>query len=92
MKTALLKLTGKPFNFHCFRASGATFVAAVAPERARMASGVLHHSRPSTTDKYYIKGRKHQSFRIYQSAVKDIIARGRRRRSRAAHDKAQAGW
>jgi len=82
VKRTLLKRTRKAFNFHCFRASAATFISDVAPERARMASGVLHHSRPSTTHKYYIKGRKRQAFRIYQSAVRDIIARGRRRRSR----------
>jgi hypothetical protein len=90
VKAALLKPGRKPFNFHCFRASAGTFIAAVAPERTRMASGVLHHSRLSTTDKYYIKGHKHQAFRIYQNAVKDIIAKGRRRRSRTVQDKAQA--
>ena len=81
VKTELLERTGKPFNFHCFRASAATFISEVAPERARMIPGVLHHSGPSTGEKYYIKGRKRQAFQIYQRAVKDIIARARRRRS-----------
>jgi integrase len=82
VKRSLRKRTRKLFNFHCFRASAATFISEVAPERAHMASGVLHHSRLSTTDKYYVKGRKRQAFQIYQSAVRDIIARGRSRRSR----------
>ncbi len=82
VKAAIRKRAGKEFNFHLFRHASATFISEIAPERTRMASGVLHHSRLSTTDKYYIKGRKRQAFRRFQQAVKGIIAKGRRKRSR----------
>jgi hypothetical protein len=88
VKTELLERMDKPFNFHCFRVSAATFISEVVPERARMASGVLHHGRFGTTEKYYIKGHKRQAFRIYQSVVKDIIARGRKRRLRTDQNRA----
>lgn len=82
VKRLLLRRTGKPFNFHCFRHSCATFIADVAPERARMASSILHHSRRSTTEKHYVKARKRMAFRRYQEAVRAVVAKGRRRARR----------
>lgn len=79
VKAAIRRHAGKEFNFHLFRHSCATFISENAPERTRMASGVLHHARLSTTEKFYVKGRKRQSFRHYQKAVRDIVAKGRRR-------------
>jgi hypothetical protein len=85
--TAMLKRTKIKFNFHLFRHSAATFVSEITPGRTRMVSGVLHHARLSTANKYYIKGQKRHSFRQYQSAVRDIVAKGRRRKTQAAFKK-----
>lgn len=78
VKRLLLQRTGKAFNFHCFRHSCGTFIADVAPEQARIASSVLHHSRRSTTEKHYVKGRKRSAFRRYHEAVRAVLAKARR--------------
>ena len=87
VKQAVLKRTGKAFNFHLFRHACATFISEIAPERTRIASGVLHHGRLSTTNKYYIKGQKRLAFRRYHKAVRDLVAKAQSRIARRAKKK-----
>jgi integrase len=82
VKAAILKRAGKAFNFHLFRHSAATFISEASPDLTRIASGVLHHSRVSTTDKHYIKGQKRRAFRHYQKGVRGILVNARRRQKR----------
>ncbi len=87
VKSAILKRTRQHFNFHLFRHTAATFISETTPERTRMAAGVLHHARVSTTDKYYIHGQRRRAFKTYQSGVRDLVAKGRRRKTRATNKK-----
>ena len=82
VKAAIRRRTKKSFNFHLFRHSAATFISETKPEQTRMATGVLHHSRLRMTDKHYIRGTKRRAFKLFQSAVREVIAKGRRKRSR----------
>lgn len=82
VKRAIRSRTGKDFNFNLFRHGAATFISETKPEQTRMATGVLHHSRLRTTDKYYIRGTKRRAFRLFQRAVREVVAKERRKRSR----------
>lgn len=82
MRAAIHRETGRHFNFHLFRHSAATFIAEMRPEQTRMAAGVLHHRRLRTTLKHYVRGQRTRSFKLFQKAVREIIAKERRRRSR----------
>ena len=72
----------KHFTMHCFRASAASFVADVAPERARIATKTLDHERFSTTAKYYIRSQQRNALRLYHVVVKASMQKGRRKRPR----------
>ena len=84
---AIFKHTKQHFSFHLFRHSAATFISETTPERTRMTSGVLHHARLSTANKYYIKGQKRRAHLKFHSAVRDIAAKERHRSSRSAKPK-----
>lgn len=71
--TTMQRRTGKHFTMHCFRHSAASFVADVAPERARMAAGVLDHRKFRTTARHYIRGQQRNAFRTFHKAVKCAI-------------------
>ncbi|MFM9938678.1 MAG: tyrosine-type recombinase/integrase [Hyphomicrobiaceae bacterium] len=82
VKATIRRETGRHFNFHLFRHSAATFIAERRPEQMRMAAGVLHHRRLRTTLRYYVRGQRLRSFKLFQKAVRELIAKERRRQSR----------
>ncbi len=80
VKAVLLRRTGKAFSIHMFRHSCATFIADMAPERARIAAGVLHHRKFKTTAKHYIRGQQRRAFAKYHEGVKQVMRNGARKR------------
>jgi site-specific recombinase XerC len=57
---------------HMFRHDAATYIANVAPHMARIATGVLGHTKFRTTSDNYIHGQHKHLLRKYQGAVKKI--------------------
>ncbi|MFY0611012.1 MAG: tyrosine-type recombinase/integrase [Hyphomicrobiaceae bacterium] len=81
VKSVMRRKTGKDFNFHLFRHGAATFVAENKPEQMRMAANVLQHTSLRTTREHYIRGKRRRAFGLYQIAIREILAKGRRNRS-----------
>jgi hypothetical protein len=82
VKQTIKRVTGKDFNMHLFRHAAVTFMSEMRPELTRIAPAVLHHSRLKTTARHYIRGAKRRAFKRYQSAISEIVSRGRRRKPR----------
>lgn len=87
VKSTILRRTGKSFNFHLFRHSAATFISERKPEQTDMAAGVLHHGSLRMTNKHYIRGTKRRAFKMFQSAVRAVIVKGRRKQQQRAQPK-----
>jgi integrase len=81
----------KHFTVQNFRHSAASFVAEVAPERARVASKALDHDRFSTTARHYIRGQQRNTLRKYHVAVKATMRKGKRPRARKATSSRRPG-
>lgn len=78
IKERIGRRTGKRFSAHMFRHAAASYVVDMAPERARMITGLLGHSGFRTAKRHYIKGQQHMAVRKYQASVQDICTNGRR--------------
>lgn len=78
VRDALLKRCRRNFNFHLFRTAAATFIEDVAPDRAMMAAGVLHHSDLRMTRKHYVRGQRKAAHVAYHALVRRAMRRRRR--------------
>jgi integrase len=63
------KLYGKPVNPHLLRDCAVHFVAIHAGDQMGIASGVLNHTDPRTTEKHYNKGSSIKAAQTYQSIL-----------------------
>ena len=81
IKIQMARRTDKQFSAHMFRHACATYIVDVAPERARMIVGVLGHAGFRTAKRHYIKGQQHMAVKKHQEAVRDLMRRGRSRRT-----------
>jgi hypothetical protein len=61
-------------NPHLFRDAAATFITHVAPERARLQAGVLHHNNLKMTKDHYIRGQQHQMLHRYHDTFDVLMA------------------
>lgn len=78
IKERIGRRTGKRFSAHMFRHAAASYIVDVAPERARMITGLLGHSGFRTAKRHYIKGQQHMAVRKYQTSVQEICSKGSR--------------
>jgi hypothetical protein len=77
IKERIGRRTGKRFSAHMFRHAAVTYVVDVAPEQARMITGLLGHAGFRTAKRHYIKGQQHMAVIKYQAAVGEVMGRGR---------------
>ena len=84
IRTIMENKFDKKHGPHMFRHDAATYIADVAPHMARIATGVLGHTKFRTTQDNYIHGQHVGVMRKYQSAVKKI-------KEDAEHDEPKGG-
>lgn len=72
---------GHYINAHTFRAIAASTVIQAAPGRIDMAQALLNHSKPSTTEAYYVLTDPRLPLRPYHDLIAALRKTARRRRT-----------
>ena len=75
VRARVFKKFGKLMSLHDFRRAAATFVATHAPEKIGIIPGVLHHSSPEVSERWYILARSVEAGRRHAAALAGMRAR-----------------
>jgi len=75
--TSTLQILGIAISPHLFRTADATVAAVSRPDLPHLASALLGHSNPRTTDEHYNRGGSSEAARIYTDLVQEHYSRPR---------------